>query len=69
METGVSIIRKKVYFGGCKGVIVWKFKLEEKETVCVDGIGGANDKRHAPIENVRILSVIDADIGEVRYPC
>ena len=69
METGVSIVRKKFYFGGCKGIIVRKFKFEKEETVCVDRIGGANNKRHAPVENVRILSVIDADIGEVRYPC
>lgn len=69
METGVSIVRKKFYFGGCKGIIVRKFKFEKEETVCVDGIGGANNKRHTPVENVRILFIIDADIGEVRYPC
>jgi len=46
-----------------------KFKSEKEKTVCVDGVAGANNKRHALIENVWILFIIDAHIGEVGYMC
>jgi hypothetical protein len=31
---------------------VGKFKLEKEEAICVDGIGGANNKRNTPVKNI-----------------